>query len=165
MTLLTERVLELKFLRDRADFSSELLKVAQEEFHKTNARLIQDAKVHAAAVDSAEVALRAVAVQEYEHTKEKKPAPGVEIKLYKEYVIDEVAGLAWAQQKELCLIPAKLDLAAIKKLATVQPLPFVLIDEVPRVTIATDLSKLDLGAEVKAPEPADNRQLAQGAAS
>ena len=155
MTPLTERVVELKFLRDRAEFSRTLLREATEQFHKDNARLIQDAKVHAEAVAASETALKAVAAVEYEQTKEKKPAPGVEIKMFREYAIDEVAGLAWAKEKDLCLIPASLDLTAIKKLATVQPLPFVKVSEVPKVQIATDLSKLDLGAEAKAPEPID----------
>ena len=152
MTPLTERVVELKFLRDRAEFSRGLLRDATEEFHKNNARLIQDAKVHAEAVAASETALKAVALERYDITKDKKPAPGVEIKLFKEYLIDEAAGLAWAQEKQLCLIPAKLDVAAIKKLATVQPLPFVLIDEVPRAMIASDLSKLDLSVEDPASE-------------
>jgi hypothetical protein len=144
MSDLTARVIDLKFLRDRSEFSHGLLKEAYEAFQKDNARLIEDAKVHAAAVTSAETALKAVAAEEYATTKERKPAPGIEIKLFKEYAIDEAAGLAWATEKQLCLIPAKLDVAAIKKLATVQPLPFVKIAEVPKVTIATDLSKLEL---------------------
>ena len=71
--------------------------------------------------------------------------------MFKEYAINEVSGLAWATEKQLCLIPAKLDVAAIKKLATVTPLPFVMVSEVPKVTIATDLSKLDFSAETVSP--------------
>lgn len=144
MTSLLERIIQLADLRKRAARSREQLRLRTEEFQRANAGLIATDREYAAAVDSAEVALRAVAVDEYRRTKERKPAPGLEIKLFKEYAIDEVAGLAWAKEKDLCLIPATLDLAAIKKLATVQPLAFVRISEVPKVTIATDLSKLDL---------------------
>jgi len=147
MTPLLERVIELADLRARAAKSREQLRVRYEEFNRANAGLIENVKEQASAVDSAEVALRAVALERYDITKDKKPAPGVEIKMFKEYTIDEEAGLAWAKEKQLCLIPAKLDVAAIKKLATVQPLPFVLVDEVPKVTLAVDLSKLDLKTE------------------
>jgi hypothetical protein len=154
MTPLTERVVELQGLRAAAAIAAAALKARREEFDRENTPLILFVRQTAEAVAASETALKAVALERYDITKDKKPAPGIEIKLFKEYVIDEVAAFAWAQLKELCLIPARLDVPAIKKLATVTPLPFVLIDEVPRVTIATDLSKLDLGAEVMAPAPA-----------
>lgn len=153
MTSLVARVVELANLRNRAAQSREQLRLRYEEFNRANAGLIENVKEYVAAVDVAEVALRAVAQDEYNRTKEKKPAPGVEIKLFKEYAIDETAGLAWAKEKDLCLIPAKLDVAAIKKLATVQPLPFVVVSEVPKVTIAVDLSKLDLRTETTSTVP------------
>lgn len=143
MTPLLERVIQLADLRDRAARSCALLQLRTEEFQRANAGLIKNLKERSAAADAAEIALRAVAAEEYERTKERKPAPGIEIKLYKQYDINEVAGLAWAKEKDLCLIPASLDVAAIKKLATVQALSFVMVSEIAKVTIATDLSKLD----------------------
>ena len=144
MTSLIGRIIELKELRAGAAIWTAKLKARHEDFDRENAQLIQFVRETAVEVDAAETALKAVALQVHENTGTKKPAPGVEIKMFKEYAIDEVAGLAWATEKQLCLIPARLDLAAIKKLATVTPLPFVLIAEVPKATIATDLSKLDL---------------------
>ena len=155
MTPLTERVIELRKLRASRDGCAVVLKARREAFDRENAALIANLRDDAEAVATAETALKAVALERYDITKEKRPAPGIEIKIYREYLIDEAAGLAWATEKQLCLIPARLDVAAIKKLATVQPLSFVLVDEVPRVTIATDLSKLDFGAEANAPEPID----------
>jgi hypothetical protein len=141
---LISRVLELRDLRTRAARHAENLRLRTEAFKRDNAGLIESVKEHVTAVDAAEVALRAVATAEYERTKERKPAPGLEIKLFTQYAIDEVAGLAWAKEKDLCLIPAKLDVGAIKKLATVQSLSFVTITELLKVQIATDLSKCDL---------------------
>jgi len=145
---LTQRLLELRDLRIRAAHHAEKLRLRTDAFKRDNVGLIESVKEHLAAVNAAEVALRALAAEEYERTKERKPAPGLEIKLFKQYAIDEVAGLAWAKEKDLCLIPAKLDVHAIKKLATVQPLAFVTITELPKIQITTDLSKCDL------PDPA-----------
>lgn len=144
MSDLTERVIDLRSLRGVAALAAAKLKAAREAFDREHTPLIEFVRHTAEAAATAETALRAVALERYDITKEKRPAPGIEIKLFREYVIDEEAGLVWAKAKDLCLIPAKLDVAAIKKLATVQPLPFVLIDEVPRVQIATDLSKVEL---------------------
>lgn len=138
---LTDRVRELAALRTAAQSAVGALKARRETFDRENEALIRLAKDSAFAALEAETALKAVAAAEYERTGVKKPAPGLEIKMFKEYAIDEAAGLAWATEKDLCLIPAKLDIAAIKKLSTVQSLPFVLVDDVPRVTIAIDLEK------------------------
>lgn len=155
MPTLTGSIIELQKLRRSRDDGAAELKARRETFDRVNAALIANLKGDAAAVDMAETALRAVALQVHRDTGERRPAPGVEIKMFKEYAIDEIAGLAWATEKQLCLIPAKLDVPAIKKLASVQPLPFVLVDEVPKVTIATDLSKLDLHVEEFASDERD----------
>ena len=154
MTTLTEKLIELKNLRAGAATAAALLKERREEFERIHADLIQFVRDTSVAVEMTEVAVKAIAVSLHKSVGTKKPAPGVEIKMFKEYTIDEVAGLAWAKAKELCLIPAKLDVAAVKKLATVQSLPFVQIEEVPRATIAVDLSKLDFGQEANTPEAA-----------
>lgn len=93
------------------------------------------------AVAAAEVTVRALAAEEYMLTGEKKPAPGIEIKLRATYQIDEQTGLAWAKEKGLCLIPESLDVAAVKKMASVTPLPFVTVTHEPQPQIATDLDK------------------------
>jgi len=138
---LTERVRELAALRAEAQASVAALKARREAFDLENAALIQLSKDSAFKALEAETALKAVAAEEFERTGVKKPAPGVEIKLFKDYTINEEQALTWAKEKDLCLIPAKLDVAAIKKLATVQALPFVLVEDLPKVQIATDLEK------------------------
>lgn len=144
MTPLTERVVELQSLRAAAAIAAAKLKTRREEFDRENTPLILFVRQTAEAVAASETALRAVALERYDITKEKRPAPGVEIKLYREYTINAEAGLAWAKEKGLCLIPESLDIAAVKKMATVMPLPFVVVDDEPRVLIASDLSKVAL---------------------
>lgn len=138
-TGLIERVKELAALRERAADSAFRIKIVRECFEREHADLIASVRETAAIVAAAETALRAVALERYDITKERRPAPGVEIRLFKSYEIDESAGLEWAKEKSICLIPERLDVAAVKKMATVVPLPFVVVDEEPRVMIASDL--------------------------
>lgn len=93
------------------------------------------------AVAAAELTVRTLAVEAYLLTGDKKPAPGTEIKVRAAYDIDETAGLAWAREKQMCLVPEALDVAAVKKLATVTPLPFVTVRHEPQAQISTDLDK------------------------
>jgi hypothetical protein len=138
---ITERVRVLANVRELHESNKSKLKARQDAFNVENANLINEITLSAPAIVAAEVALKAVVESEYRATGEKKPAAGVEVKLFKEFAIDEAAGLAWAKEKELCLIPEQLDVAAVKKLATVQPLPFVTVTQIPKVTIASDLTK------------------------
>lgn len=151
MTSLIGRVAELQDLRLDAASVAAVLKERRASFDNENANLIALVREKSAAVQSAETALKAVALEAYAENGVRTPAPGVEIKVFREYQIDEEKGLAWAKAKELCLIPASLDIAAVKKFASVQHLPFVKVGEVPRAQIATDLSKVDL---TKAPAAA-----------
>lgn len=111
----------------------------QATFDEENADLIA-AKVAAnQRVVETEATCRAIALAHFQMTGEKKPTPGVEVKETKKYDIDEAAGFAWATEKGMCLIPAALDVKAIKKLATVQALPFVTVTTEPQVQLAGDL--------------------------
>lgn len=141
MTLI-DQLRELDKLRAACDVGVAELKKRRAAFDSENATLVAVLKNDAAAVTAAEIAIRAVAEAEYRTTLNRKPAPGIEIKVFKEYLIDEEEGLRWAQEKKLCLIPEKLDITAIKKLATVTPLPFVVIEDVPKAQIATNLEKV-----------------------
>lgn len=136
---LLERVKELSDLRENQAGLAFTLKGLRDTFDFDYADLIGLVREQAAMVAAAETALRAVAIERYDITKNRKPAPGVEIRLFKSYEIDESAGLAWAKEKSICLIPERLDVAAVKKMATVMPLPFVVVDDEPRVMIASDL--------------------------
>ena len=79
--------------------------------------------------------------EEYARTDNKKPAPGVEVKLFKRLDYDAGEALAWARSKQMCLVPEALNIAAFKKIAQATPLPFVFYHEEPQVTIATKLDE------------------------
>jgi hypothetical protein len=127
--------------RRAAAASNATLRAAREQFDKDNATLIEQARADQTIADLEEQVVRKMASIYYDATQIKQLSPGLEIAVGTDYTIDEAAGLAWAKEKDLCLIPAKLDLAAVKKLATVQPLPFVTTAPKITVRIATDLDK------------------------
>jgi hypothetical protein len=96
-------------------------------------------------VTKAEGVVRQTAGEVYLNTGEKRPAPGVEVKVYKTMEIaDNAAALAWAQQTKIGIVPETFDAKAILKVAAVSPLPFVLYIDDPRVTIATQLNAAEL---------------------
>lgn len=129
--------------------------VIEQVFLKENEARLQAIKLGALAVEVAESAVRALADLSYKaDPTNRKPAPGVEIKIVKTYEVDSAAGLAWAKEKQLCLIPEALDLAAVKKLATVQALPFVTVTETGKAFVAADLAKALASASTSAADAA-----------
>ena len=123
------------------------MKAKQEAFENETREL--RTKINQAKDDvvAGEIIVRTRGIELYSATQDKKPVPGVEIKLKKSYTVDQAAGLAWAIAKDMCLIPASLNVEAVKKLASVQPLPFVTVVDEPTVQIATDLAKAIATAE------------------
>lgn len=121
-------------------------------FNAENAALLTAQKDAQAAIETAEDTARQLAAAHYRATKEKQPAPGVTIKLFKTMAYDEADAFRFAKQSGLALIPESLDRKAFEKIASATTLAFVRYDEEPRVTIATDLSK-HLPERAAAPEP------------
>jgi hypothetical protein len=128
-----------------------LLADRKAQFDRENRELVLEINRANDAVAAAELMVRTLAVEHFHATSEKKPIAGVEVKIKKEYDVDEVRGFEWAKAKDLCLIPASLDIAAVKKLATVQALEFVTVRDVPSPQIATDLEKAIATEELTAP--------------
>ena len=119
-------------------------------FDEANKELFYAQRLGAEMIVRHETAVRKAGAEIYLNTGEKKPAPGVEVKIYKSLsIIDPAAALAWATEKQMALIPARVDEKALLAIAAAMtpPLPFVLQSEEPKVTIATQL-KLEQLAEV-----------------
>lgn len=126
--------------REDAERAEMLLAEERKQFDMEHAALIGIVKARRVAVDEADAAVRGLALIAHDQTGTKAPADGVKIVTRKNYEIDEVAGLAWARQTQMCLVPESLDVKAVKTLASVQALPFVRVEDVPSVQIASDLS-------------------------
>jgi hypothetical protein len=116
-------------------------------FVRDNGDLVLALREEEARVEAAELALKSLALTHYKLTQEKKPTPGVEVKVYDVFTVtDEIAALAWAKKSDMCLVPEKVDTKAVLKIAAVTPLPFVKHDTEPKASIATDLEKVLGGA-------------------
>ena len=147
---LTAHVIQLASLRDEVAQREATIKAARAAFESTIAFDVDALAEIRRGVEHVEAEVRGLALIEHDRSGDAKPAPGVSIVLTKEYTVDEAAGLAWAQSTRLCLIPESLDVKGIKKLATVQALPFVTVSERPSVRLATDLAKALTGATAEA---------------
>lgn len=148
---LLERVRVLAAQRAAAAQLAALLKAEQEAFDAKHADLIAGIQQACAAVNDSELMVRTLAVDAYNaNPDDKAPAPGIGIRVTKNYTVDEKAGLVWAKQAGMCLIPESLDVKAVKKIAAATPLAFVTVTEEASATIATDLEKAL--ADVPAPE-------------
>ena len=66
----------------------------------------------------------------------KKPAPGIGIRVGSRLMYDSGQALEWAKGSGLAL---KLDVPAFEKIAKATPLPFVSTEDVPTATIAKEL--------------------------
>ena len=138
---IARRVAELAALRRTAAASAAGLKAARETFERLQGDAIAAAKQDAAAVDVAETALRAIVAAHYHATHEKKPAPGVEVKLRSNVHYNADEAFQWAKQAGVAILPERLDVKAFEKIAKASRLPFCYEVVEPLVTIATDLDK------------------------
>lgn len=138
---LPECVVRLAELRRQYAEQSATIKAAREAFDATIAGDIALSNLTKQALEATEAEVRGLAQITYDRDQNAKPTPGISIVQEKVYTINETAAFAWAKETKLCLLPEALDVKALKKLATVQPLPFVLISEMPSVRIASDLDK------------------------
>ena len=136
---LYDAAMQLAVLRESVRQRAERIASARRAFELGIAHELDQLATDKAQVETAEAAVRGMALLVYDAEGQRKPAPGVEVILQKEYDIDEASGLTWAKATGMCLVPQQLDLKAVKKMATVVPLPFVEVRERPAVRIASDL--------------------------
>jgi hypothetical protein len=136
---LREAAFRLAMLRESIKQRKERIETARRGFEATIALDLELLKADADALDSEEATVRAMALVAYETEGHKRPAPGVDVVVTKDYEIDEASGLQWAKTTKMCLLPEQLDVKAVKKMAAVVPLPFVEVRERPTVRIASDL--------------------------
>jgi hypothetical protein len=142
-------------LRTLADARANQLAIDEEvrrvraEFDAANHALLANQRDGKLNIEALEREARALALVEYKATGKKDVAPGVSIKIGKEYVYSRADALAWARETKLCLLPESLDEAAFKKIASATPLPFVTVESTPAAFIATQLNAAEY-AEVSA---------------
>ena len=122
----------LTVCRDRVNFSRAAWDIA-------NQNMLQELAQAQADLELEETELRDAAVIAFKGTGERKPAPGVEVKVFD--VFDYLPGdaLKWAKEHGLAL---KLDVGVFEAIAKAQVIPFVTKRTEPRAQIARDLEKV-----------------------
>lgn len=152
-TPLLEAVRNLAQARSREYAAKAALAEKRAAFDAENAALIAAEKEAKAAVTAAETTVRALAETDFNERHDKKPVPGVEIKLFKTLRYPADKALEWAKRTQMCLIPEQLDTEAFEKVAGATTLDFVEYGQDPRVQIAKDLEKALAVADVVQPAP------------
>ena len=87
---------------------------------------------------AAEASLRAQAEQDYRESGNAEPVAGVLVKQFTTLSYDNQAALDWAIKHQIALM---LDKKVFEKFAIATPPDFVLVQRIPKATIATDLDK------------------------
>jgi len=143
-----EKLKELAQANERSSGLSADIKAAKEILEATSEyKTLEAFLVEASAVGQTITTLRdeinQLTLLAYAHTGNKKPAPGVGVRVSRSLVYDEL------QARDYCIAnlaeALKLDKRAFEKYANgvseVKPLEFVTITETPSATIASDLSE------------------------
>lgn len=127
-----EELIRLKELRERM----ERLKVRKQAAYDNY--LLQHDELFKS-INSAEILLgqaadniRAMALEQYKETGEKKLDYGVGIRVLKKLEYEEAAALSWAKEHGLAL---SLNKSAFEKVARADPMDFVKINEIPQAKI------------------------------
>lgn len=115
------------------------LKASREAWEAANAELIQSHDAAKVALDGAEAELRAWGRAAFRETGNKKPAPGVGVRVSKKLIYPERRALDWALQHAPVLVMRSLDKKAFEALMKTQPQDFVTEEETVTITLATDL--------------------------
>ena len=123
--------------RAGAAIFAERLQDARELFEAAHAELIALAANAKETVAAEEETLRRLAVQAFEATGSKQPAPGVTIRVMQKLDYSTDAAFSWAKGKDLALA---LDRKAFEQIALTTELPFVTKVALPTAALAKDLA-------------------------
>ena len=86
----------------------------------------------------AETKLRDIALAAYLESQDKRPGPGVEIKVGTKLTYEPDEAFAWAKEHGLALM---LNVRSFEALAKANPIPCVTSKPEPKTTLATDMRK------------------------
>jgi len=130
-----KRVADLRLKQAELKEKKEALFADWENLHR---ELLNDIITANLDTQKAEETLRNEAIISYEIDGNRKPVPGVEIKLFTRLSYETGKAFDWALDHKISL---SLDKKIFETLAKVNPPPFVTIRQEPMAQIATDLSK------------------------
>lgn len=140
--------------RVRAEVAAQVVREAKAVWEQQNAAALTEMEAAKAAATQLEGTVRTLAVMAGELTGEKRPAPGVELRVTTTVTItDQDAALAWARASRIGYVPETIDGKAIEQAATKAKLalPFLRTDTTFKAVVATDLVGAFLKAAASAP--------------
>ncbi len=133
---LQERINDVAINRETLKGLKEQERLSLTAWTEANKNLRLEVETAQQMVIDSENILRKLTLEAYNETANKKPAEGVGIRITKRLLYDAAKALEWAKEHNLCL---RLDLAAFERLAKTEPINFVITEEIPQATIATNL--------------------------
>jgi len=135
-----EELMVLRNLRDNLATLKEEKKAKYEQFLKDNEQLFtnieQNTDLMSETIDKIDVC----ALRIYKETGNKTLDYGVGIRVMKRFEYDELDAFKWAKEHSLAL---SLDKKAFEKIAKVDTMDFVKINEIPQATIPTNIKLED----------------------
>jgi|TARA_Y100000310_G_scaffold344765_1_gene459335 hypothetical protein len=134
---LPELVQQLAAARQDADLAANALRMEQEQFAEDHADLFNRVEGARKGVADIEGAIRETALAHYAVDGNKKPSPGVGIRVSTKLDYTPANALAWAKEHSIAL---SLDKRAFEKIAKVDTPEFVTVTEEPQATIARELT-------------------------
>ena len=140
-TTLQEKLKELMGARDYVAEAQGAFKESIETWEAREGRQLKEAVDTAKKIASAlDTEIRELALAEYRESGEKKPTPGVEIKMDKVVNYSPDLAMEWAQEHKLALIPESLDKKKYQALVLSGDAPGMITEE-PVAQIAQNLPK------------------------
>jgi len=131
-----EMVDELKTQRVELEDAKEEYKSEMIKFDEDHKKLIEKKIELQKSMSDLVINIQTAALKEYKETENKKPYPGIGIRVIPKLEYDEGNAMAWAKKHDLALC---LDKRAFENLAKTQPFDFVKIKDNPKVTISANL--------------------------
>lgn len=145
-------------LRIESEYATNVVRQRRAEWEEQQASVLTHAQVLARAVADCEAQVRTLAVMAAESTGEKKPAPGVEVRVGKQVTVqDAAAALEWARASRIGYVAEGIDAKVIEQAAGKAnlALPFLRVETTFKALIASDLGKaLATGTAAAVPEAA-----------
>jgi hypothetical protein len=115
------------------------LAAAHADFEATHRPLFDAVKIAGSTLDMVEKSLKADVLRFHTEQPAAPLPPGVSIRNFAKLDYDPDAAFAWAQEKNMAITPACLDVKAFESIAKATPLPFVTALTTPTVALAKDL--------------------------
>ena len=138
ITDLETKISSVRNLRLSVSIIKDMIDKRMAMWEEENRELLDSIEAERIRLREEEEKLRAATLEAYQETGNKKPAPGVGVRIVKEMLFDEDEAIQWAIRANAmrCL---SLQKANFKKVADGLELAFVEILEVPQATIAKEL--------------------------